>query len=69
MVAFPKQAKPTLAVTYKCSSGHHNIRYWELPNTIPSDVLCTACGWPAWIEECERERHRRLRTGLERHLV
>lgn len=69
MLAFPKAAVPTLAVTYKCNAGHHNIRFWQLPTTIPSDVLCSACGWPSIIEERERQRHRQLRTELERWLV
>jgi hypothetical protein len=69
MQAFPKQAKPMLAVTYKCADGHHDIRWWEIPTAIPRDVMCCVCGGVSVVGHDEKQRHKHLHTELERWLV
>lgn len=69
MLAFPGAAKPTLTVTYKCADGHHSIRWYEIPAPVPCDVLCSACGGVAVVEFDEKERHRKLLSGLDQYLI
>lgn len=69
MQAFPKAERQTIAVTYRCRSGHHDVRWWPKSSGIESEVICASCGWPAFIEESELQRHRHLRTQLESLLV
>lgn len=69
MQAFPDAAKPTIAVTYRCAEGHHDIRWWQIPIAIPCDVSCAICGAVAVIEPDERRRHKSLLTGLDKYLM
>ena len=59
----------TLAVTYKCGESHHDIRFWRLPTVIPSDVVCVICGGVSVVDYHEKQRHKRLLTGLDRWFI
>jgi hypothetical protein len=71
MHTFPNAAPAQLAVTYICVKGHINVRYWRLPCPVHAKVRCTAhtCGESATIPVAERQRHAKLMTGLDAHLV
>jgi hypothetical protein len=59
----PPPAINSIAVTYRCSDGHHDVRFYR-EGPIARTVSCTICGWPATISKDEYARHAKLLTPL-----
>ena len=53
----------SLAVTYVCSKGHHDIRFYQ-GAPVWKDVICTICGQTSSISPSEYARHAHLMTSL-----
>lgn len=59
----------SLAVTYRCNDGHHDVRFYNAGVPVDRTVTCTICGWPSVITTEELERHARLLDTLAERLV
>jgi hypothetical protein len=64
----PPGLQDQLAVTFKCSEGHHDIRFYRT-GPVPRTVMCANCGAVAAIGASEYERHRDLMTPLAEWVV
>ncbi len=54
----------SIAVTYRCGGGHHDIRFYR-ERPISRTVACSVCGCPAVISPEEYARHAELVTTLD----
>ena len=52
-----------IAVTYRCSHGHHDIRFYKNA-PVTREVVCSICGAIAVISPEEYARHAQLSTSL-----
>jgi hypothetical protein len=59
----------TLAVTYRCNDGHHDVRYYAAGLPVDRTVTCVFCGKSSVIPIDELERHARLLDTLAERLV
>jgi hypothetical protein len=59
----------SLAVTYRCSAGHHDIRFYGAGHPVARMVLCSICFCPSEITVKELNRHARLRDTLKEQLT
>jgi hypothetical protein len=60
----PPPAVNSIAVTYRCADGHHDVRFYR-EGPIARTVSCTICGCSAEIRQKEYARHKRLLTPLK----
>lgn len=58
----------SLAVTYRCIGGHHDIRFYRA-GPVPYVIACASCGEAGIISLEEHDRHKRLLTPLAEWLV
>jgi hypothetical protein len=58
----------SLAVTYLCPKGHHDIRFYR-SGPVWSTVICAICGDVAAIPPAEYSRHAQLMTSLAEWVV
>jgi hypothetical protein len=59
----------TLSVTYRCSEGHHDVRFYNARLPVDRTVTCGICGCPSVITIEELERHARLLDTLAERLA
>jgi hypothetical protein len=58
----------SIAVTYQCDQGHHDIRFYSRA-PVSRDIVCPFCGRIAVIRPAEHERHALLMTTLAEWLM
>jgi len=59
----------SLAVTYRCSAGHHDVRFYGAGHPVARTVVCSICFCPSSITRKELERHARLHDTLKEQLT
>ena len=64
----PSGAADQLAVTFRCTEGHHDIRFFRA-GPVPRIGVCAICGAVTVISADEYQRHRDLHTPLAEWVV